>query len=161
MLTSKKNTISIDTEDMQAILFRNFSGKPSNFNPNGEMGNFTIVLNDKKAEELKAEGLNVKRKLNRDGDEEWRLQIFVRFDKKPPKIYRKVGTKSIELTEETVALLDDDEIEKADLIIDPSVYDFNGRHGKKAYLHRGYFTVAEDQYADRYLNREDDVPFEC
>lgn len=161
MLKTQNRNINIDSQDMKAILFRNFTGKPDSFNPKGQMGNFTIVLEDAKAKELEAQGLNIKHKQNRDGDDECRLQIFVRFDNFPPKVYRCTSKKSVELDEDTIALLDNDEIVDADLIISPYTYDVNGRQGKKAYLHRGYFTVAEDQYADRYLNREDEVPFEC
>ena len=157
MLSNRNSrNIAIDSKDMKAILFRNFTGKPDQFNPKGTMGNFTVVLNEGKARELEDLGLNIKHKTNRDGDDEARLQIFCRFENFPPKVYRKVGHNTVELDQDTIEILDNDEIEDADLIISPYSYDFNGRKGVKAYLYRGYFTVAEDQYAQRYLGDGDD-----
>lgn len=165
MLSTNRETVSIDSKDMTAILFRNFAGKPDNFNPKGAMPNFTVCLSTEKAKQLEAEGLDIKWRQSPDGDEQGRLKVFVRFENFPPKVFRITKKSTVELNDQTVALLDNDEIEDADLIISPYRYDFNGRKGTKAYLSRGYFTIAEDQYADRYLGNkrgdaaDDDLPF--
>ena len=167
MLSTNRNTINIDSKDMTAILFRNFAGKPDNFNPKGAMPNFTVCLSDERAKQLEAEGLDIKWRQNPDGDQQGRLKVFVRFENFPPKVFRITKKNTVELNADTVALLDHDEIKDADLIISPYHYDFNGRKGTKAYLSKGYFTIAEDQYAERYLgpqrgdaaDTDDDLPF--
>ena len=151
MLSVNRQNINIDSKDMTAILFRNFAGKPDTFNPRGAMPNFTVCLSDEKGKQLEAEGLDIKWRQNPDGDQQARLKVFVRFENFPPKVYRITKKNTTELDSETVALLDNDEIQDADLVISPYRYDFNGRKGTKAYLSRGYFTIAEDMYADRYL----------
>lgn len=160
MLSNNRN-IAIEGKDIRAIIFRNFSGKPDNFNPNGTMGNFTVVLENAKAEELADRGLNVQWKANRDGDEEARLKIFVRFEHVPPKVYQITSHNTVELDKDTVELLDNAEISNADLILSPYHYEVSGRSGIKAYLSKGYFTIEEDQFAERYLHREnkDEVPW--
>ena len=42
------------------------------------------------------------------------------------------------------------DIERADLIISPYEYNFNGRSGVSAYLKTGYFVQALDEFADLY-----------
>lgn len=161
MMRTRNNNVAIEGKDIRAILFRNFTGAPDTYNPKGCIGNFTVVLEDEKAKELEQIGLNVKRKPNRDGDEEARLKVFVRFDHVPPKVYRVNSRTTAELDEDTIGLLDNDDIVDADLIINPYAFEINGLSGKKAYLSKGYFTVAEDQFADKYLGREkDEVPFD-
>lgn len=170
MLNRNNRNIAIDSKDMTAIMFRNFSGKPDNFNPNGTMGNFTIGLTEEKGHELEEQGLNVRWRDTPDGDKEPRLKVFVRYENFPPKVYRIVDGDAALLDKESVELLDNDDISDADLIISPYAYEFGGRKGVKAYLYRGYFTVASDQYAERYLHgkgvstnaatgTEDDLPF--
>ena len=164
MMARTNRNVAIEDKDIQAIIFRNFSGQPDNFNPKGAMGNFTVVLNKDKADELADRGLNVVYKENRDGDTEARLKIFVRFDHVPPKVYQITSRQTVELDAETVRCLDTAEISKADLILSPYHYDFNGREGVKAYLSKGYFTIEEDQFAKRYLgpqqgDADDSLPF--
>lgn len=166
MMARNTRNIAIEDKDIQAIIFRNFSGQPDNFNPKGAMGNFTLVLNKDKAVELANKGLNVTYKENRDGDTEARLKVFVRFEHVPPKVYQITSRHTTELDEDTIRCLDTAEISKADMIISPYNYNFNGREGVKAYLSKGYFTIEEDQFAKRYLfprgdadDTSDDLPF--
>ena len=162
MMARNNRNVAIEDKDVKAIIFRNFSGQPDNFNPKGAMGNFTIILSESKAKELENNGLNVVYKENRDGDLEARLKIFVRFEHVPPKVYQITGKNTVELDETTIRCLDTAEIAKADLIVSPYNYDFNGRKGVKAYLSKGYFTIEEDQFAKRYFGGKeqmDDVPW--
>lgn len=162
MMARNTRNVAIEDKDIRAIIFRNFSGQPDAFNPKGAMGNFTIVLENEKAQELADKGLNVVYKENRDGDQEARLKIFVRFEHVPPKVYQITGKNSVELDADTIRCLDTAEIAKADLIVSPYHYEFNGREGVKAYLSKGYFTIEEDQFAKRYFGggeKMDDIPW--
>lgn len=145
--------IFINDNDIVAMpaSYRNFAGDPDKYNPNGCMGNFWLFLTDDKAHELEAQGLNIRWKENRDGDMEGRLQVFVRFEFVPPKIFLKSGTKVTEITKETVRGLNHDEFSSASIIINPYRYVVNGREGVKAYLKKGYFTLCEDPYEQAFL----------
>lgn len=164
MLTNrfKSNNINLDSSngDIKSILYRNFTGKPDQFNPKGQMGNFTVVLDEEKGHELEEMGLNVKWKETPDGDKEPRLKVFVRYENFPPHIYRVIDGNIKELSAETVGYLDNDDIQDVDLILSPYSYEASGRKGVKAYLSKGYFTIIEDPYASKYKASEtDDEPF--
>ena len=132
MLTNryKSNNINLDSAngDIKAILFRNFSGKPDQFNPKGQMGNFTLVLDEAKGHELEDIGLNVKWKDTPEGDKEPRLKVFVRYENFPPHVYRVVDGNIKELSAETISYLDDDDIQDVDLILSPYSYNVSGRN---------------------------------
>lgn len=145
--------IFIDDCDIKSLpaAYRNFAGDPDRFNPQGCMGNFWVFLTDEKAHELEAQGLNVRWRENRDGDMEGRLQVFVRFEHVPPKIFVKSGDKATELDKDSVRGLNHDELSSASLIINPYRYVVNGREGVKAYLKKGYFTLSEDPYEAAFM----------
>jgi len=138
--------VKINDKDIKAILFRNFSGAPDRYHQDGCMANFWIVLADEdKAHELETEEkLNIRWKPNRDGDLEPRLQIFVRWDKFPPKIFQKTGDKEIQLNEDTIVGLDYADIVHCDLVLAPNEYD--PAKPKKAYLNRARFYVEEEDW---------------
>lgn len=157
---SERRLIYIEDQDIEAIIFRNFSGNPDKYHKNGTMPNFWLVLTPEKAVELIDAGLNVRQKENRDGDLEYRLQVFARFDNFPPTIIKICGKNQIRLDEDTVGDLDRDEIEKIDLAISPYQYEMEGRTGIKAYLNKGYFTIREDRLSKRYSElEEEELPF--
>jgi len=139
--------VKISDKDIKAILFRNFAGAPDKYHTDGCMPNFWIVLTDEKGQDLELnERLNIRWKPNHDGDLEPRLQVFVRWDKIPPKVFQKCGDKEVQLDEETVVGLDYADIAHADLILSPNEYD--PAKPKKSYLSRGRFTVMEEDWDD-------------
>ena len=147
METNRTNRIKIKDSDIKAILFRNFAGAPDRYNPNGCMANFWIVLNDEdRAKELEDQRLNIRWKPNRDGDMEPRLQLFIRWDKKPPKIFQKAGDTEVLLNEDTVSALDYADILHADLILSPHEYD--PVKPMKAYIHLARFVVEDEDWND-------------
>ena len=155
--------VYIEDKDIDDIIFRNFGGKPDKYHKQGTMPNFWVVLNPAKAMELSDKGFNVREKINRDGEPEYRLQVFVRFDNFPPTIIKVCGKKQIKLDEETVESLDRDELEKVDLAISPYAYKTEDREGIKAYINKGYFTIVQDKldmmYDDDDEEEELDMPF--
>lgn len=155
---SARKLVYIEDEDIVRIMFRNFAGNPDKYHKNGVMPNFWIVLTEEKAKELINMGMNVKERENRDGDLEYRLQVFVRFDNFPPTVVKICGRRQIRLDEDMIADLDRDEIEKIDLAISPYHYEMEGRTGIKAYLNKGYFTIIEDEF-DRRYNFDDEETF--
>ena len=149
------------------IIFRNFSGKESKFNREGQR-NFCWLIDRDCAEKFKEDGWNVKYLNPRDPDDEPQpyIQVSVRFDseyakKKPPKVYLISGNKKTKLDEDSISVLDYAEIENVDLIINPSYWEVNGKSGIKAYLEAIYVTIVENEFEKKYrdLEEEDDCPF--
>lgn len=116
--------------------YRNFSGQKSEYNKAGER-RFSVFLPQEAADELEAMGWNIKHKPpRREGDEVLnQLDIAVAFSPYPPtvQLVSHDGTRSY-LTEETVGILDNVDIAKADMEIRPYNWEVNGRNGTKAYL---------------------------
>lgn len=145
--------------DDARLIFKNFEGRGDKFNREGDR-NFSILIEDPEtADELLARGWNVKIKPPRDDDEGpfMRLPVKVKFSEYGPKVYLKSGRpEPIELDEESIACLDNIEIEVADLDIRPFDWEVNGRTGRTAYLQAGHIVQRVDRFAARYANMGDD-----
>lgn len=150
------NTLSIAGA---TIMFRNFSGKQTEYNRKGDR-NFCVLLDSVTADQLLADGWNIKslKKKNEDDEQRYYVQVTVRYDNFPPRIYMYVGRKKTLLDEETVGLLDKAELSNVDLVISPSNWNVNGGSGVKAYVKTMHATIAEDVFASKY-DYDDDVPF--
>lgn len=155
-------------EDIR-ICFRNFSGKPSQFNSEGNR-NFCMIFNDpNEAEQMRADGWNVKYLQPREeGDEPTPyMQVKVSFGPYPPKIVMITSGGQTLLDEDSVALLDAAEIVHVDLIVRPYTWHVRGQSGVKAYAKAMYVTIAEDEFEKKYRAMETsaisamtgDVPF--
>ena len=133
------------------IAFRNFSGKASKYNREGDR-NFCIIFDKKTGEELKEQGWNVGILAARDEYEEpeYRLQVKVMFGKIPPKVYMISGRRKVLLNEDTISSLDYAEIENVDVIIRPYNWEVNGKTGVKAYVQTMYVEIQEDRFAAKY-----------
>lgn len=148
------------------IVFRNFGGKASKFNTNGNR-NFCVVIDDEeKAQAMIEEGWNVKRFRARDDDDTepgYYIQVAVNFEYNPPSVYLLCGDRREALTEDTIETLDHAEYRTADLIIRPYCWDVGDKSGIKAYLKTMYVTIEEDELAKKYADccapEDDDFPF--
>lgn len=150
--------VDIDHEDMvhternkSGILYRNFSGRPNNFGNTNKT--FTINLKEDKALDLERQGFKIRKRLNYDEQEEFLLDIDIRFDLEffPVHIYQITEHGKTLLNEEMAKDLDSAEIQFADLRIRPYRWTRpGGISGVKAQLVDGYFVIAEDKFASRY-----------
>lgn len=148
------------------IIFRNFSGKPSKFTPEGRRTFSVIIENQDVANGLSADRWNIKELRKRDPDEptRWQLPVAVNYGPYPPTIFMIVGNNKVLLDESTVSQLDWAEIVKVDMVIRPREYEVGGRKAVKAYLKTMYVTIQEDELAGdyAYLDHpadEEEVPF--
>lgn len=131
--------------------WRNFSGREDAFNKTGKR-EFNITLPQDVAEDLAAQGLNVKTKEVEDGDARHTLKITVSWKIKAPQIYMISGNTKTLLPEELVGILDDLDIVKADITLDISSWEVNGRSGLSPYLSKAYITVVQDELDQEYAD---------
>ena len=145
-----------DTDEVNGrILWPNFKGAKSTFNAEGDR-NFNIHLTKKEADDLAADGWNVKCKPPRPEDEDQVercvLKCKVGYKINPPRV-KMIGDKSRNetlLDENTIGLLDDADIATVDLSFVPYFYTmFEGTpqetDGVAAYLRSMYVVVVEDE----------------
>ena len=155
-----KQTNNIMIENAR-LIFKNFSGEESKFNRGGNK-NFCVLLDHDMAQDLEAEGWNVKYLRPREDGEEPApyLQVTVAYGNIPPKVIMIAGRNKVPLDSVTVGTLDYAEIRNVDLIIRPYNWTVNGKQGVKAYLKTMYVEIEQDAFASKYDFEEDEeVPF--
>lgn len=138
------------------IIFRNFRGEETKFNPAGSR-NFGVVLPDEKtAQDMLADGWPVKYLQPRDEDEDqvetpW-ISVKVKYGKgRPPKIMLVTSRGINPLNESTVGQLDGVDITNVDLIVRPYHWSMpGGKSGITAYLSSMYVTIEEDDLDKKY-----------
>lgn len=156
-----KGILQIDDIDGRQIIFKNFEGRGDKFNREGDR-NFSLRIdNEDTADALVKEGWNVRIKEGRDEDEGpfMRLPIKVKFTNYGPNVYLRTGDRVNELNEESIACLDNIEIESVDMDIRPYDWDVNGRTGRTAYLQSMEVVQRIDRFAARHAMSDETVPF--
>lgn len=153
-LVNERSGNEIVQIDNCQIIFKNFSGKPSQFNREGDR-NFAIFIDDKEVSDaLIDKGWNVKIKPPREeGDDEFRyLPVKIKFNEHGPHVYLKSGRKKVKLDEESVSCLDNVYISNVNLDIRAYDWEVNGKSGRAAYLQS--IEVTQDLSADRFAEEE-------
>ena len=153
--------------DGARIIFRNFSGRGTQYNREGDR-NFCVVIDDEEiANRLIEEGFNVKiRQPREEGDEPFMyMKVNVKYHPKGSEYERLnpvacliTGRNRNMLDEESICCLDSIDIENVDLDLSGSNWNVQGRSGRSAYLSKIYVTQELDRFATRYA--EDEFPQE-
>lgn len=139
------------------IMFTNFRGLPTKFNPAGGARSFCVAIPDANlAQQMRDEGWNVRVLAPRNEDEPPLdyMQVKVAFGAIPPKIVLIANGVQTVLDEETVGQLDTADIRNVDLVIRPYNWSVRGDTGVTAYLKTAYVTIEMDRFAIKYEQRE-------
>lgn len=152
-------TVQIDNA---RIIFRNFAGKEGQYNREGDR-NFGVVLPLEIAQQMEADGWNIKYLKAREEGEEptpW-VQVSVSYKGRPPKVvmitHRGNPPKPVRTTleEDLVELLDYADLSSCDLILNPYQWAVSGKTGVKAYLKTIFAKVQQDELEQRYAELEE------
>lgn len=132
--------------DNAIVFWKNFSGKPTDFNPNGGKRTFELALSREFAEYLRQQHWNVKTKELDDGDVLYHTEIVVNDQSAyPPRLYKIsefMGKQTMALMKpEQYSKLDQDNLAMVDMDIHPYVHNrgFNG--ATKGYLKNMWATL--------------------
>lgn len=152
---SQNNTVLMEGV---RIIFRNFEGKEGPYNKKGDK-NFGVILPPDIAEQMLADGWNVKYLKPREEDEAegeeptpW-LPVKVAYDRgRPPRVVLITSRGRTNLDEQTVETLDYADITNVDLIVNPYSWEVQGKSGISAYLQSMYVTIEEDALERKYAD---------
>lgn len=149
--------------DDARLVYKNFSGKGSMYNREGDRNFCLVIPTQEIADALIEEGFNVKIKPAREEGEDpfMYLKVNVKYHAKGsdyehlnPVACLITGNSRNMLDENTVGRLDRVDILNVDLDISGSNWEVNGRSGRSAYLSKIYVTQAIDRFAERYADEE-------
>ena len=139
------------TVEGAGIIYKNFSGNPTSFNPSGGKPTFALVIPQELADDLVNEGWNVKEKQpQEEGDESmFYTEIVVNMASQyPPRIHllTKSGNNEtmVDITEDTLHELDDNALTDIVLTIHPYLH---GRANAKGSTVKGYL---KSMFATQY-----------
>ncbi len=157
------------------ILWTNFAGRPTKFNAAGGKRTFNLVLDKETADTLVHDGWNVRELEPRnEGDEPtYVTEVTVGFGQFPPKIYLIDGvTKRMHrLDEDTVAQLDNVDIENVDVMVRPYNHGVANSRGTtiKGYVKSLYVTQDNSDFNGKYagysvdsseaMDEDEEMPF--
>lgn len=136
------------------LIFRNLRGEADDYNKNGGQRTTGVLIPNEIAEDLKAEGWNIKWLKPRDEQDEPQafLTVKCKYGRISPTIYICTAKNKTLLTEETVGLVDISEIRDVDIVIRPYEYEPGCI---SAYIKTMYVNVIEDEFAEKYRFDED------
>jgi hypothetical protein len=156
-LAKKKQRETITVRNAY-LLWPNFSGNPTKFNPDGGDRGFNIMMGEEDGLHLQQNGWNVSvyDKAADDGDPNvyYKLPVAVKYKPYPPRLWLIGGesaTDRVLLDENVVEFLDRLQFEKVDLVIAAAPWtDRSGAKRIKAYLQTGMFTIYVDELEREY-----------
>lgn len=139
-----------------AIIYKNFAGEAKKYNAEG-LRNFSIMIGEKQAADLEANGWNVRpmRRQEEDVEQLFHLKVKVNFANRPPRVWLISSAGRTMLGEGLVGMMDQLEFTKIDAVV--VAYDWKldtGATGRTAYLESMFATMYESELELEYA----DVP---
>lgn len=153
-MEEKKVTTNIKLENAR-IIYRNFEGRRSDYNEEGNR-NFGLLIPDDMVNDLIKEGWNIKylpaREDDPDHHEQAWLPVKVKFGDYPPIAMLISGGYKEKLDADSIGILDRSMIANVDIVVRPYNYPaLRGRPaGVSAYLKAIYVTLMDDEFAEKY-----------
>ena len=158
-----RKLLKIDSPELFMI---NFSGRPTDNNPQGHRQFSMVIPSEEMAEDMKADGWSVwyTKESDKYGGPKPCITVEMRFHHEKdleylnPKIYRCTRKKpeGVLLTEDLVSDLDRDEIEDTILWINPSRWNVNGKTGIKAYVDSLWVKVEDSDPTTKFWGYPDE-----
>lgn len=158
--------------DGARIIYRNFSGRGTIYNREGDRNFCVVIETQEQADMLMDAGFNVKIKEAREegGIPFMYMKVNVKyhpkgheFERLNPEAVLITGRRQNKLDEESICVLDGIDILNVDMDLSGSNWSAQGRTGRSAYLSKIYITQELDRFATRYAEEEspeeDEVPF--
>lgn len=149
--------------DDARICFRNFRGEENAFNAKGNR-NFSVIIPDMDIAEALLDNKNkygaawnvkIKAPQEEGGSPFIHMPVKVKYtDRSCPVVYLTSGRNRVKLTEETIGMLDDIDIDYIDMDIRP--YDDEGRFGpfRSAYLQEMHVVQNVSRISARFAEEE-------
>ena len=141
------------------IVYRNFSGEGGKYNREGDR-NFAVVIPDQETADMLLDmGWNVKIKPPRDADDSpfMYLPVKIRYNDRGPAIYVVSGKNVKRVSQDSVSMLDEIDIQSVDMDLRPYDWEVNGKTGRTAYLQAMNVIQNIDRFGAKYV--ADEIPF--
>ncbi len=170
MSIARKDDGTLLIEDAK-IIWPNFSGKPTKFNPAGGKRDFNVIIDDPDvAQQMRDEGWNVKIKPPREeGDGVFcYMQVAVEYPTPeknfPMRIVQFADKRAVDILEDAVSNLDYARIKTTKMAIRPYHWQTATGSGIKAYLKTLHIVLEEEDFAEDYeaytnIAVDEDSPF--
>lgn len=153
----------IDGRRVDPILWRDFQGRKSDFNPNGKRTFSIRIDNMEEAERLRDIGWNVRPRFAYDDDSVinyYTLKVTVNFDSpvSTPVINLVSDRSATRITAENASELDNPSLhfKWVDARVNPYFWEMNGRSGITAYLDKMNIFVETDLLDERLRQYEEE-----
>lgn len=157
---ARKNTENDITVRNAEFRYLNFAGRPTTYKPEGGVRSFQLILPPDVAREMDEFGWNVKMTRPRATATDEEIEKFesrpyvevtvsYKIDELAPKIALITDVQTL-LSEETAFLVDEADIVKMDVVINPSFWNVSGKTGVKAYLRKAFITIVQDDLDQEY-----------
>ena len=135
------------------VIFKNFSGKPDDYNRAGGVRSVNIELDPTLAKQLKADGWNVRmtKPSERYPVPVYHTSLKINYRSKwPPQVFMvSNGVKNL-LDEHTVGSLDFLDIVTVGVEIHPYHWSTDAGKGVKGYVNRMFVVVRHDELSERF-----------
>lgn len=141
------------------IIYRNFGGAATKYNREGDRNFAVIIPNDDIKDKLVEEGWNVKIKPPREENDApfMFLPVKIKFNSRGPAAYIVSGDSVQKLNEDTIEILDEIDIQFADMDLRPYDWNVNGKTGRTAYLQAINVIQNIDRFGAMYMEQNKDI----